>query len=269
MTDLPVLRSRQAGTVERRAPQGPSDALIEKAKMLAASGDMLPKHYADKPGACMALLDWCDRNDVSILEGIADVSIIRGKPVVSAELQMRLAGRSGYSTRQVAADETSATVAVYGPDGAELGQSTYTIEMAGDYGLLAKSRKSAERGGTDFWKTDPRWMLIKRATTRALAEWTSGQVALFADERREEPDEGVDVLPAVEAKPGDAVVAIDLAGNDPLQTEADIKAVLKEAKVRQVDALQWAQGEFGAATLAEVAANPEHVATMLDWVNSQ
>lgn len=101
MTDLPVLRSRQANGIERRSVQGPSDALVEKARMMAAAASALPKEYANKPGACLMVLDWADRNDVSIFEAVAEVSMVYGKPVISAKMQKRLAARYGCATKVI------------------------------------------------------------------------------------------------------------------------------------------------------------------------
>lgn len=268
MTEAVVVRSRQAGTVERRTTDGPSDALIQKAKMLAASPDMLPKHYANKPGACMMLLDWTDRNDVSIFEGIAEVAIVHGKPVVSAKMQKRMAARVGYRAKKVEGTAEEVTVAVYGPDGEETGRSTYTIEMAEGYGLLAKSAKSARNGGTDFWSVDPEWMLTKRATTRALEEHGPDELAsIFADDD-DLPDAGDD-LPA-DDEPVDESDPAD--GIDLVEDRIDaLKSLAKQQKVTQASLLGGTKNATGEhhPTLRSLASNPDHTQIMLDWLETQ
>lgn len=271
MTDtLPVLRSRQASAVERRSPQGPSDALIEKARMLAAAGnEALPRHYANNPGACMMALDWSERNDVPLLDVIAHVAFLRGKPVVETVLQKRMAGRHGYRTRVVESSDTAATVAVIEPSGEEAGRYTYTIEKARAYGLADK----------DQYKADPEWMLIKRATTRALELHGPDESAtMFADEATVEAE----LLPP--AEPGDAIVATTLDGEVihaevvPEQPQGRAEAptlneVLDAASAKGIKptSLKGAAAKLGftVSAINELMDDAEALTVLADWIDQQ
>lgn len=280
MTDLPVLRSRQA--IERRPTEGPSDALIEKAKMLAAAGPQaLPKAYANNPGACMMALDWADRNDIPIFEVIGHVAFVHGKPVVEAVLQKKMAGRLGARTVVVDSSPTSATVKVVDRDGNEVngegnGRYTYTIEKARAYKLTDK----------DQYKADPEWMLIKRATTRALELHGPDEMATVVSD--DEPDSPIDVLPpASETSAGDfdrvtgpgapttAGDNVELVATEaPAQPEAPtLNDVLEAAKAKgmkpaAVKAQAIAMGYEITAT-NQLMDNTEALMDLADWIDQQ
>ena len=259
-----VLRSRQA--VERRTVSGPSDALIEKARMLAAAGpDVLPKGYANSPGACMMLLDWAERNDVSIFEAVGEVSMVYGRPVISAKMQKRLAARHGYQVVVVDSDPAAATVAVVDADGVERGRYTYTLDMANALGI-AKG---------NVWKADPGWMLVKRATTRALELYGPGElVSLFTDD-----DEPVDeILPpvaeVVEGPPvaGETVAAVPATGSSPADAPT-LNEVLDAAQAKGIkpNALKAAAAELGftVAGINELMGDAEALTVLADWIDQK
>ncbi len=268
MTDLPVLRSRQANGIERRSVQGPSDALVEKAKMLAAAGsDSLPKGYVNKPGACLMALDWADRHDVSIFEALSEVSMVYGKPVVSAKMQKRLAARAGYRTEVVESSPKAAAVVVVRPDGARSEPYRYTIETAQAHNLVKRS---------DVWKADPEWMLIKRATTRALElHGPDEMVTLFADDEEPVDDE---ILPPVEA-PGEAEPVETTEHQDPppaaqqgtvrseTPTLNDVleAAAAKSIKPAALKAQAIAMG-YEITAINQVMDNAEALMDLADWI---
>lgn len=263
-----VLRSRQAPTSAVERTGGPSDALLERARMMAASTDFLPKAYANRPGACMMLLDWCNRYDVSIFDGVAEVAPIGGKPFVSARLQKRLARRAGYSTEVVESSASSATVEVF-YNGEALGTTTYTIQMAEDYGLLQRSARSGVNGGTDFWKADAEWMLIKRATTRGLERWGPDDLATIFNDADEAPD--VDPVPVAQPVAADeAPVAETPDLPDYVVDPAALKRELKDAGKTQGAALKAMQDTFpdaGLTSIDAVARETEAVKALRDWVD--
>lgn len=269
MTDLPVLRSRQASGIERRPPQGPSDALVEKAKMLAAAGaDTLPKGYANKPGSCLMVLDWADRHDVSIFEALAEVSMVYGRPVISAKMQKRLAARAGYRTEVVESSPQAAAVVIVRPDGTKSEPYRYTIETAKALGLVKGN----------VWTADPQWMLIKRATTRALELHGPDElVSLFADD--DEPE--AHALPPVEA-PGDAAPIettehqepAPAAQQEPARTETptlnDVleAAAAKKIKPAALKAQAIAMG-YDITAINQVMDNDEALMDLADWIDQQ
>jgi len=116
----------------------------------------------------------------------AELSIVKGRLVVSAQLLRALARKAGYRVERFAESDDAVTARVM--DGAtELGRATFTMEEARRAGLVK------ERGA---WATYPRRMLWARASTYAVrdvipdvalglyeaseivdAEWTEGPPA--------------------------------------------------------------------------------------------
>lgn len=271
MSDNNALVSRQASPSSAPVQmQAQTDALMVRAKMIAAApSDMLPKHYRNNTGAALLLVDWADRNDVSILEAIGEVAFVHGRPVVSAVLQKKLAARSGYRTQVMDSSPTEATVRVVNPDGEEVGRTTYTLDMAKALGIFKGQ----------VWNADPAHMLVKRATTRALEYYGPSELApLMAD-----PDsDGARAEATVEAtasnsdsEPVEAEVVTDTAEEAPETgselkrwSEDELKAMLKAKNISQADALRAVadRGYEGLSTIAKVADDPHAVFELEEWI---
>lgn len=252
------------------AMQAQTDALLARAKMVAqCPRDMLPRHYQGNPGACLLAVDWADRNDVGILEALGQVAFVHGKPVVSAVLQRKLAARAGYTTKLIEGDERAATVAVIGPDGAEVGRATYTIELAQELGIMK---------GSQVWKADPAHMLVLRATTRALMYYGPADLGVvLVDEHSAEAEPQVEQLaeagivdePAQET-PQDVADTTDAP--IPVPTADELRTALKAAGIRQATALKagremYADADFG--TFDDIAAHPDAAIDLADWIEQQ
>ena len=192
-----ALRSRQAQPVHVARPAEPVPSsmavfkpeMLQMAEALAKAGtELLPKAFVNNVGGCLMAIDWSIRYNVAIFEVLGGVSFRNGRATPDARMQKKLASRSGYLTRKIAGDETSCTVAVYGPDGKEVngdgnGRFTYTIAIAEALGL---TRQNALYG------KDPAVMLYHRATTRALDQYGPSELAgVFVDPY--EDDDPVDV----------------------------------------------------------------------------
>lgn len=270
------LVSRQAA-VPTHAPAPAMGAFkpenLQIAEAMARATDLLPKEYANKPGACLLAMDWAERNDVAILDVLANVSFVHGKPVIGARMQKKLAARVGYRTQKVAGDETYCTVAVYDPDGVELGQATYTIEMAQALNLTSRSA---------VWRADPAQMLFHRATTRALDHYGPGELSvLFSEEAPPEADP-VDVVADVEVAgtgEGEGEPAQRQAdpppepattgGYDPAAAEADLRAELKRCNVKVTGLMRFATERWpddGVGTVEALVADEARYAEARDWV---
>lgn len=274
------LVSRQAtegGPSPVPARQSRDDALMVRARQIAtAPPDMLPKHYQNNPGACLMAVDWADRHDVSIFEALGEVSFNRGRATVSAVMQKRLAARHGYTTRKVEGDEQSATVAVYGPEGDELGRYTYTIETARALGI----------NKSPVWKADPAQMLYKRATTRALEHYGPGELSPMMVEP--EPVATNTVVNTVPLATGDGN-NVDRPPTEPVDEppvdEAGGDAPLPSGPERAVNTAPTADELFAAidaaglksATVArhwkrgieQIADDADLAPMVLDWINEQ
>ena len=253
---------------------------LQIAEAMARATDLLPREYAGKPGACLLAMDWAERNDIAILDVLANVSFVHGKPVIGARMQKKLAARVGYRTAKIEGDETFCTVAVYGPDNVEIGRATYTMEMAQALNLPARS---------PVWKADPAQMLFHRATTRALDHYGPGELSvLFVDETPEvDPVDTVrDALGPVGAVESELAGTSGPGEGEPVQRPAppppavggedadvtgdDLKAAIKAASKTMAGAIREVQSALGAefATLDDIAADPQATDHLLRWVDA-
>ena len=263
--------SRQAVTPTAPVPAMTVSDIERQANMIAKLDDkMLPKGYVNKPGACLLAIDWANRNDVAILDAIAEVAFVYGRPVVSARMQKRLASRAGYRTKKIDGDEQSCTVAVIGPDGEEIGRSTYTIELAQAHKLTTRS---------DVWKADPGQMLFHRATTRALDHYGPAELAGVFVDAYEEPDPVEVVTPA--HSPVERPEAIEAASTPALpepapggDVEAEIRALAKQHRVKVTDILkyaqtQWPDAEPALSTIEAIAADQAKTEAVKGWIQGE
>jgi hypothetical protein len=120
-------------------------------------------------GAAAALRLWLAQELGLPLRAASELSIVRGRLVVSVQLLRALARQAGYRVDRVELTDESCTAAVIDQDtGKELGRSTFTMADADRAGLIK------ERGG---WQTYPQRMLWARAAGWAIKD-TIPEVAL-------------------------------------------------------------------------------------------
>lgn len=279
MDNTRPLVSRQAGGAVTPAVQPPAHLgafkpeNLQIAEQLAKASDMLPRHYVNKPGACLLLLDWCERNDVPLLEAAGEISFVHGKPSVGARLQKKLAARFGYRTQKIEGDETSCTVAVFDPSGVEVGRFTYTIELANAIG----------HGKTnDMYRKDPAQMLWHRATARALDHYGPGELSpVMADEAIEPDPVEVAVRPQeISGADVDAVAAITNTPVEKTEAGLPVKPAMSEAELRALikatpgktlpQAMRLVQGKFPDDDLSMAEAIVAHegaMAAVREWLD--
>lgn len=170
------LRSRQGTSNQITRTADPVGNLSEKMQMARAMADtdksnnqwdaMLPASYRGSVGACLMAIDFAERNQLSLIEVLGQVSFSAGRSTVSARLQRKLAARAGYITRRISGDDTQCTVGVYHGDQL-LGEATYTYAQAEKLGIIYTGNNPS-KGLKSTWAGDPAQMLYHRATTRAL-----------------------------------------------------------------------------------------------------
>ena len=273
MTDITPtsgqLVSRQAAQPAALTPPAQAPHLgafkpenLQIAEQLARATDMLPRGYHGKPGACLLLLDWCERNGVSLLEAAGEISFVQGKPNIGARLQKQLAARHGYRTKKVKGDERSCTVAVFDPDGNESGRFTYTIELAERLGLTKRN---------EMYAKDPAQMLWHRATARALDHFGPGELApVMADALVDLDPADVAQLPEPETEAEGTEAPSDVADETPFGdvTVEDLKAAIRAAGRRQADAVKHVADTVGDqfVSLTSIARNQAATDALLEWL---
>jgi hypothetical protein len=147
------------------------DAQIQRiarlGQWLAASEQ--PDPTPQEQGAAAALRLWLAQELGLPLRAASELSIVRGRLVVSVQLLRALARQAGYRVERVELTDALCTAAVIREaDGAELGRSTFTMEDAERANLIKP------RGG---WETYPQRMLWARAAGWAIKD-TIPEVAL-------------------------------------------------------------------------------------------
>lgn len=90
----------------------------------------------------------------------AELSVIKGKLSVGAQLLRALAQRDGYRILRVDDDETTATAVLF-KDDEEFGRATYTLEMAKKAGLANKAN----------WQNHPGRMCWARASKNVIVDY--------------------------------------------------------------------------------------------------
>jgi hypothetical protein len=128
-----------------------------------------PDPTPQEQGAAAALRLWLAQELGLPLRAASELSIVRGRLVVSVQLLRALARQAGYRVERIELTDDSCTAAVIRDhDGRELGRSTFTIEDAQRANLIKP------RGG---WETYPQRMLWARAAGWAIKD-TIPEVAL-------------------------------------------------------------------------------------------
>ena len=92
---------------------------------------------------------------------VAELSVIKGRLFVSAQLMRALAERAGYHVQRVDDSDDTCT-AVLTRDGVEMGRATFTLEQAKKAGLV--------RAGS-AWTSHPGRMLWARASKNVIVDY--------------------------------------------------------------------------------------------------
>ncbi|HKE79032.1 MAG TPA: hypothetical protein VKB54_06975 [Solirubrobacteraceae bacterium] len=157
-------------------------------------------------GAAAALRLWLAQELGLPLRAASELSMVKGRLVVSVQLLRALARQAGYRVERVELDDEHCTAAVIRADnGAELGRATFTIDDARRANLIK------DRGA---WETYPQRMLWARAAGWAIKD-TIPEVALglVLHEEADEIRGGYGVIDA-EAIPVDELQADELPDDD-------------------------------------------------------
>ena len=96
---------------------------------------------------------------------VAELSVIKGRLVMSAQLLRALAERRGYRVIRADSSVETCTAQVFGRDNVLIGETTFTIQDARAAGLVR------ERSG---WQSYPARMLWARASALALRDYAPG-----------------------------------------------------------------------------------------------
>lgn len=142
-----------------------SDALhakMEYAKAMAAS-NLLPKAYERQPANILVAIEYGEALGLAPMVALQQISVIQGKPTMSAQLMASLVRQAGHRLRISVDESTKAAVAelTRSDDPDFTFRAAWTMERANAAGLVGK-------GGS--WKTYPLAMLKARAITEVCRD---------------------------------------------------------------------------------------------------
>lgn len=130
---------------------------MKKAEVMAASS-LLPESYRKQPANLLWAMELADALDVSLAQAITGISVIQGKPTMSAEMMRALVLRAGHRFTVTDMTDQAVTVTVARkewPD--DVQQFTFSMADAQHAGLA----------GSATYKKHPKAMLLARATSMA------------------------------------------------------------------------------------------------------
>jgi hypothetical protein len=149
----------------------------------------------------------------------AELSLIKGRLYVGAQLLRALAIRAGYRVYRVDSSDTACTARLVDQNSEVVGEATYTLEQAKTAGII--------RQGSP-WVTHPARMLWARASKNAIVDFAPEVALGFSLD-----DELHETNPGVEVSYDPYLVDEDIPFGDPLEPEAD-----NEAELATIEALQ-------------------------------
>ena len=133
------------------------DQQVQHAKLLAEAS-LLPDAYRKQPANILVAMEMADSLGISLTQAINGISVIKGKPSMSAEMMRALVMRAGHRIKIDASTDKGCRILAARkewPD--DVQEFTFTMEDAQRAGLA----------GSDTYKRHPKAMLLARATSMA------------------------------------------------------------------------------------------------------
>ncbi len=268
-TDI-VLQARQTPTAANHPAAPVPLSMSEKMEMahaIAAAGEMVPRAYQGKPGAVLLAMLWAESNNVDVFTAIQNISVIDGKPYVSALMRVELATAKGFEFRTIESTYETCTIEVwrhgYQPTPQLLGSVTANI---GD-----KTRKLKHKSGAPTnWATDADDMLLAEASRKADRRHVRTAASLIDASHDHNNETAADPVTVLTPAPDKA--ALDQIFDDTPETPDEplpanetpsvdeLKAAIKASTMSQGDLLRHMQTTFTEANLLSleaIAAHPE------------
>lgn len=248
---------RAGGVLAALAPQNIEDA-FRLAKALAASGDMIPKHFQQKPEATMAAIVRGMEIGLAPMQALSSIAVINGRASLWGDAMPALMQRAGHHIDVDYEGEGEALTAV-----ATLTRGDTGKQVVRRFGW-ADAKRAGLLGKQGPWTQFPQRMMAMRARSWAIRDGAAD--ALMGLQIAEEtsdygPDAARDVTPQAPKRGG-----VIYADPDPVIDEIhDAEAIdadfadsrhpntMTDAEAAQQAELDAAQAEFAAKRAAELA----------------
>ncbi len=95
---------------------GPLPEVMQMCNAIAAGGQLVPKDYRGNAGAVLLAKLWADSNGVDVFTAMQNMSVIEGRPFVSAAMRVKLATAQGFEFRVVETTREVCTIHVHRGD---------------------------------------------------------------------------------------------------------------------------------------------------------
>ena len=130
---------------------------VQHAKLLAEAS-LLPDAYRKQPANILVAMEMADSLGISLTQAINGISVIKGKPTMSAEMMRALVMRAGHRLKiDKSTDEGCRILAARREWPEDVQEFTFTMKDAQRAGLATSST----------YKAHPKAMLLARCTTMA------------------------------------------------------------------------------------------------------
>lgn len=183
------------GAIAALVPQSMEDA-FRLAKALSLSGDMVPKHFQQKPEMIMAAIVRGMEIGLAPMQALSNIAVINGRASIWGDALPALIQRAGHDIDSWIEGEGDAAVAVAvvtrGDTGKEY-RRTFSVADAKKAGLWGKSGP---------WQTYPTRMLQMRARSYAARDGASDALmGLQVAEEMQDVAPARDITPRPENRP--------------------------------------------------------------------
>lgn len=188
---------KTGGALAALAPQSLDEA-FRLASALAGSGDMVPKHFQDKPQAVMAAIIRGMEIGLAPMQALSNIAVINGRATLWGDAIPALVQRSGHHVDvdyEGTGDDLTAVATLTRGDTKRQIVRRFSLSDAKRAGLLGKQGP---------WQQYPQRMIAHRARSWAVRDGAAD--ALMGLQIAEEvedygPDAARDVTPAAPAVP--------------------------------------------------------------------
>lgn len=161
-------------------PTTSMDQQIQHAKLLAEAS-LLPDAYRKQPANILVAMEMADSLGISLTQAINGISVIKGKPTMSAEMMRALVMRAGHRLKiETSTEEGCRILAARREWPDDVQEFTFTMKDAQRAGLAT----------SNTYKQHPKAMLLARCTTmacRAVFPDVIAGVSYAPDEIAEQP----------------------------------------------------------------------------------
>lgn len=229
------------GALAALVPQN-LDQAFRLAQALAASGDMVPKHYQGKPNDTMAAILRGMEIGLNPMQALSSIAVINGRASLWGDAMPALVQRAGHHIDvdyEGQGDNLTAVATLTRGDTGKIVRRTFSIADAKRAGLLGKQGP---------WQQYPQRMIAHRARAWAIRDGAAD--ALMGMQVAEEtsdygPDAARDVTPQAAPRRGGVVYAEP----DPVVDEIiDAPALERAATATDAEITDAIQREAFAAT---------------------